>query len=129
MVSLGFPFSSFPPPINNLSSRHLLTASIAAATCAGIAITHNSTKHKHKHPILQNTLQFILTHLPSTPNSHSPLWGCLSLSSDFTVTDSKTGTCFPSAVKDSQNLLGIGVRRKSILGLKDINVYAFGIIL
>ncbi|KAL2942789.1 Fatty-acid-binding protein 1 [Bienertia sinuspersici] len=125
MVSLRFPFSSFPPPINNASSRHLLTASFAVATCAGIAITHSSTTPKH--PILQNTLHLILTHLPSIPNPQSPLWGCLSLSSDFTVTESKTGSCFPGVVKDSQTLLGIGLRRKSIFGLKNVDVYAFGI--
>ncbi|XP_021742094.1 fatty-acid-binding protein 1-like [Chenopodium quinoa] len=137
MGSLRFPFSSFPPPFNPKSSAssatslRLLTAAGAsiAGACAGIAITQNFDKH----PIIQNTLDFLLTHLPFTPNapsSSSPLWGCLSLSSDVTppdVTEPKTGVLFPSIVKDSQTLLGIGLRRKSLFGLKNIDVYAFGL--
>lgn len=41
--------------------------------------------------------------------------------------DSKTGASFPPVIKDSQTLLGIGLRRKSIFGLKNIDVYAFGV--
>ncbi|XP_021733307.1 fatty-acid-binding protein 1-like [Chenopodium quinoa] len=129
MGSLRFPFSSFPPPFNpkpSATSLRLLAAAGAsiAGACAGIAITQNSDKH----PILQNTLDFLLIHLPFTPNA--PFWGCLSLSSDVTppdVTEPKTGVSFPSIVKGSQTLLGIGLRRKSLFGLKNIDVYAFGV--
>ena len=40
--------------------------------------------------------------------------------------ESKTGASFPPVIKDSQALLGIGLRRKSIFGIKNIDVYAFG---
>lgn len=30
-------------------------------------------------------------------------------------------------MKDSQQLLGVGLRKKSVMGLKNINVYAFGV--
>ncbi|XP_010675166.2 fatty-acid-binding protein 1 [Beta vulgaris subsp. vulgaris] len=133
MVSLRFPFfSSFPPPINpnsSASSRRILTAAgvTIAASCAGIAVTHNSEKH----PFLQNTLDFILTHFPnSPPSSSSPFWASLSLSSDIQpppVTESRTGSSFPSLLNASQKLLGIGLRKKSVFGLKNIDVYAFGV--
>ncbi|CAO2833144.1 unnamed protein product [Amaranthus hypochondriacus] len=128
MVSLRFPFSSFPSPNNpnpNFSSRRLVIAAGATivGTFAGISIAH----HSNKHPFLHNTLDFILAHLPSTPNSPSPFWASLSLSSDSSVTESKTGACFPSQLDNSQTLLGIGLRRKSIFGLKNIDVYAFGV--
>lgn len=41
--------------------------------------------------------------------------------------ESKTGASFPPVIEDSQTLLGIGLRRKSIFGLKNIDVYAFGV--
>lgn len=34
---------------------------------------------------------------------------------------------FPAVLKDTQRLLGIGLRKKVILGLKNIDVYAFGV--
>lgn len=43
------------------------------------------------------------------------------------MTESKTGVPFPSILKDTQRLLGIGLRKKSLIGLKNIDVYAFGV--
>ncbi|EOX94748.1 Chalcone-flavanone isomerase family protein isoform 2, partial [Theobroma cacao] len=43
------------------------------------------------------------------------------------VVESKTGVSFPSVLGNSLRLLGIGLRKKSILGLKNIDVYAFGV--
>lgn len=43
------------------------------------------------------------------------------------MVESKTGASFPQVVNGSQTLLGIGLRRKNILGLKKIDVYAFGV--
>ncbi|KNA23529.1 hypothetical protein SOVF_022100 [Spinacia oleracea] len=138
MASLRFPFSSFPPPINpkpnsspTSSFRFLAAAGASVAgACAAITVTQNSDKH----PLLQNTLNFILSHLhftPNAPSTSSPFFcASLSLSSDVTpphVTESKTGASFPSLVRDSQTLLGIGLRSKSLFGLKNINVYAFGV--
>lgn len=39
----------------------------------------------------------------------------------------ETGVSFPAFLEDGRRLLGTGVRRKSIMGLKNIDVYAFGI--
>lgn len=43
------------------------------------------------------------------------------------MTESKTGVSFPEVVNCSQGLLGIGLRRKAVFGLKNIDVYAFGV--
>ena len=69
---------------------------------------------------------------PSVFSSHrsSPLtWGSIALadpSSGSTVVEPKTGFSFPATIGDSMRLLGVGLRRKSVLGLKNIDVYAFG---
>ncbi|KAE9621945.1 hypothetical protein Lal_00032838 [Lupinus albus] len=58
-----------------------------------------------------------------------PLWGSITMAqSSLPPTQSKNGISFPSSIlSDSLNLLGIGFRRKSILGLKSIDIYAFGV--
>lgn len=56
------------------------------------------------------------------------MWGSLSLSQNASpVTEPRTGVSFPSVLRDSQLLLGIGLRRKAVLGLKNIDVYAYGV--
>lgn len=56
------------------------------------------------------------------------MWGSLSLSGNSSpIAEPRTGVSFPSVLRDSQRLLGIGLRRKAVLGLKNIDVYAFGV--
>lgn len=43
------------------------------------------------------------------------------------MVESKTGASFPSVLGDSRRLLGVGLRKKSVLGLKNIDVYAYGV--
>lgn len=127
MVSLRFPFSfsqSSKPPNSNASSstyrRISAVAFAAGAVATGVALSQNPTN-----PFVQNTLKLLLTKLQ--PNYTNPIWGSLSLSSSRPeVTESATGVTFPAVVKDSQQLLGVGLRKKSVMGLKNINVYAFG---
>lgn len=38
-----------------------------------------------------------------------------------------TGVSFPSVLDDTKSLLTVGVRKKSLFGLKNIDVYAFGV--
>uniref|UniRef100_A0A5B7BI39 Putative fatty-acid-binding protein 1 n=1 Tax=Davidia involucrata TaxID=16924 RepID=A0A5B7BI39_DAVIN len=134
MVSLRFPFSfsqTSKPPSNKGPSRSFSATSVAcsafavagAGVAAGIAISSNPAN-----PFLQNALNFFLSNF-SPNNNHSPaLWGSLSLAENLSpVTESKTGVTFPSILKDSQRLLGIGLRKKRVLGLKNIDVYAFGV--
>ena len=134
MVSLHFPFLFSQPPKPNPKLPHtkpsttastFLAASavVATAGAAAIAICQDP-----KDPFLKKALNSLF----SNKSNHCslPLWGSLSLaeksSSSSTVVESKTGVSFPSVLDDSKRLLGIGLRKKSVLGLKNIDVYAFG---
>ncbi|KAH9625169.1 hypothetical protein KSS87_008771 [Heliosperma pusillum] len=132
MVSLRFPFSSWfsphsaTPNFPAKSRRTIFTAAAtAAATTAAVAVTVKTINQKH--PDAENPVfDSILSHFRSSAS-----WASLSLSSGdsstTTMVESKTGVSFPCVIKDSQTLLGIGLRRKCILGLKNIDVYAFGV--
>ncbi|OAY49711.1 fatty-acid-binding protein 1 [Manihot esculenta] len=132
MVSLRFPFLFSQPKrpctiSNATTSRSFSAATVVACSFAagaaafsGIAAAQKITNPKRS--FLQNALDFLL------PNHSSLPWGSLSLAdTSSTVVESKTGMSFPSVVSESQRLLGIGLRRKSVLGLKNIDVYAFGV--
>ncbi|PIA30716.1 hypothetical protein AQUCO_05400074v1 [Aquilegia coerulea] len=140
MVSLRFPFlfsqpSKLPQNPHNgsssSSSRSFSTIAMAGSIAAiagvgigiGVSISHKNTNKKD--PFLQNALDFFLSH----HNSSLPLWGSLSLAdtSSENVVETKTGTSFPTILNDTQRLLGIGLRKKSVFGLKNIDVYAFGV--
>uniref|UniRef100_A0A2N9H0Z1 Chalcone isomerase domain-containing protein n=1 Tax=Fagus sylvatica TaxID=28930 RepID=A0A2N9H0Z1_FAGSY len=132
MVSLRFPFLfSQPPKPNPKLPRTKPTTTIAAtATLVAVAATAGAAAiaiyQDPKDPFLKKALNSLFSN-HSTP----PLWGSLSLaetsSSSSTVVESKTGVSFPSVLDDSKRLLGIGLRKKSVLGLKNIDVYAFGV--
>lgn len=137
MVSFRFPFSFSQPPKpkspnaanSNFSKRSfsdnfavgtVSVSGVGAGIAAGIVLSQISSK-----PFVENPLNFLLSSL--NRNHFSPAWGSLTLAdSSAPVTESRTGMSFPSVLKDSQRLLGTGVRRKAILGLKNIDVYAFG---
>ncbi|KAI3975817.1 hypothetical protein MKX01_017614 [Papaver californicum] len=101
----------------------MAASSIAAVTLGfgigmGVAISHNKKK---------NPFDVFISHLSSSSHP-SPLRGSLSLTSGGeTVTDSKTGFPFPTILNGNRRLLGIGLRRKVLFGLKNIDVYAFGV--
>ncbi|KAI3668167.1 hypothetical protein L6452_43244 [Arctium lappa] len=128
--SLRFPFSFSHPATTRLpygafspatiACSVAVSAAIGAGISAGISISQNSTN-----PSLHNALNSFLSNFSRS----SPPWGSLSLSdsSAAVITESKTGMSFPAVVKDSQGLLGIGLRRKAVFGLKNIDVYAFGV--
>ncbi|KAG6400795.1 hypothetical protein SASPL_137638 [Salvia splendens] len=117
MVSFRFPFSFAPPP-SNASPRHFSVAIAAAAfsiTGATIAISQNPDNS-----LVRTALNCLV--------SNKGLWGSLSLSANSSpVAEPRTGASFPSVIRDSHRLLGIGLRRKAVLGLKNIDVYAFGV--
>ncbi|KAK4281169.1 hypothetical protein QN277_012693 [Acacia crassicarpa] len=130
MVSLRFPFSFSQPsghPHRYRLSRPFSAAKfavVAVATAAGATAAYAFSQNPiSQHPFLHNALNSLL----SSPNS-LPLWGSLSLADiPQPVTEPKTGASFPSVLGDSQKLCGVGIRKKSILGLKNIDVYAFGV--
>ncbi|CAF2049252.1 BnaA09g55750D [Brassica napus] len=118
MASFRFPFSFSqpsvpkPPPSTSSSSRLSVSAVAVTVTFGGAAIAASRNQ--------------------SVFSSHrsSPLpWGSIALadsSSGSVVVEPKTGFSFPATIGDSMRLLGVGLRRKSVLGLKNIDVYAFG---
>ncbi|XP_019188416.1 PREDICTED: fatty-acid-binding protein 1 [Ipomoea nil] len=125
MASLGFPFlfSQPPsqPPTGSSRPHYLSAAACAAAVAAGGVIAISPITHNHP-------LNILLSNFSPSKNNSSPLWGSLSLSDGSApATESRTGISFPSVLKGSQRLLGIGLRKKAILGLKNIDVYAFGV--
>ena len=132
MVSLRFPFSfSQSRPPNSPATSRFRTATVCSAAvaagvgaiAAGVSLSQNNTS-----PFVQNTLEFLINKF--TLNYNDPIWGSLSLAAaKADITESKTGVSFPAVLKDSQQLLGVGLRKKSVMGLKSINVYAFGTLL
>ncbi|KAM1057929.1 hypothetical protein ACFX15_030490 [Malus domestica] len=128
MVSFRFPFSFSQPPKRtpthsfSTTSRPFyaaaaVTVASGVAVVAGAAASHSSTQ-----PFLQNALNSFFA------NRSLPLWGSLSLTdAPSSVVDSKTGASFPSVLAESRRLLGIGLRRKRVMGLKNIDVYSFGV--
>ncbi|PON84200.1 Chalcone isomerase [Trema orientale] len=137
MVSLRFPFSFSQParqtqtpsatsrPYNAVAAALTVAsaaAAAAAAAVAGVAVFSKDSTNP-KHPFLEEALNFFFANRTTVP-----LLGSLSLAgSSDPVVDSRTGVSFPSVLADSRRLLGIGLRRKTILGLKNIDVYAFGV--
>ncbi|KAJ4846432.1 hypothetical protein Tsubulata_032245 [Turnera subulata] len=131
MVSLNFPFS-FPQPnhrpksIPNDTKSHPFSgiAAMAGAVASGVAAFAGISPTQNRKGFLHEGLNWVIPgHPPSLP------WCSVSLANDSSgsVADPKSGVSFPAVVSESQKLLGIGVRRKNILGLKSIDVYAFGV--
>ncbi|KAG4913158.1 hypothetical protein AAZX31_19G142800 [Glycine max] len=115
---LRFPFS-FPQPRRPQFPRPFtaFAAAVAGASAAVVAVSSSDRS------FLRNALNSFFS-----SDLSMPLWGSLSLAdSGVSVVESKTGTSFPSVLDSSQKLCGIGLRKKSILGLKNIDVYAFGV--
>ncbi|XP_043697823.1 fatty-acid-binding protein 1 [Telopea speciosissima] len=131
MGSLRFPFWFSQPskrPHSSLDSSSPSSFSAAAAFGVGIglglSITHKFTNQRD--PLLQSALNSIFSNFRS--NCSSPMWGSLSLADNSSAAmEPRTGASFPSILNDTRRLLGIGLRKKSVLGLKNIDVYAFGV--
>ncbi|CAH2062995.1 unnamed protein product [Thlaspi arvense] len=125
MVSFRFPFSfsqpSVPKPPRATSSSRFSVSAVAVtvtvgAAAAGAAI---AASQNPRHPILG--------WISSQRSSLLP-WGSITLAdaSSESIVEPKTGFSFPATIGDSQRLLGVGLRKKSLLGLKNIDIYAFG---
>ncbi|KAL0866782.1 hypothetical protein Bca101_045900 [Brassica carinata] len=125
MVSFRFPFSFSQPPLpkppraTSSSSRFSVSA-VAVTVTVGVAAAVAASRNP-RHPILDWVF--------SSHRSSLLPWGSMTLadSSSESVAEPKTGFSFPAIIGDSRRLLGVGLRKKSVLGLKNIDVYAFGI--
>ncbi|KAL9685230.1 hypothetical protein QQ045_022678 [Rhodiola kirilowii] len=118
MVSLRFPFSfSQPSPKPPNSKSHFASRCITAVCVAAVggAIAVSATTRES---ILQSAL---------APGLNICGWVSLSLADGVaSEVKSKAGASFPAILGDSKRLLGVGLRRKNVFGLKNIDVYAFG---
>ncbi|WVZ66416.1 hypothetical protein U9M48_015635 [Paspalum notatum var. saurae] len=116
MVSLRFPTAAVPRiPPNKAPNGAAIAATLAAAAAAAAAsltLTAKATGRPVPHPA------------PS-----APLWASLSLAdgSGPSSVEPRTGASFPTEAATGRHLLGVGLRKTSILGLKSIDVYAFGV--
>lgn len=129
MVSLRFPFSfsGSPNPLPNpnrspRSSRRFSPAiAFAAAAAFGVGMSFAVGRK------LSTNQTDGSAEKPS--RSEAPVWASLSLTGApaETAVEPRTGVAFPAVLDGSRRLLGVGLRRKNILGLKNIDVYAFGI--
>ncbi|KAI3829682.1 hypothetical protein L1987_03810 [Smallanthus sonchifolius] len=125
MPSLRFPFSFSQPANTRFPSGATIACSVAVSAAVGAGISAGISISQNSNSSLHNALNSFISNFSRS----SPLWGSLSLSDgpNAVVTESKTGVSFPAVLKDSQGLLGIGLRRKAVFGLKNIDVYAFGV--
>lgn len=120
MVSLRFPDWFWQPQSQRVPPRYprpfpSFSAALGVTAGAAAAFAAVSTSR-------ENALKFLFS-----SDRSLPLWGSLSLADNSVpAVESKTGASFPSVLEGSQKLCGIGLRKKSILGLKNIDVYAFG---
>ncbi|KAF3332992.1 fatty-acid-binding protein 1 isoform X2 [Carex littledalei] len=114
--SLGLGFPEFPGLPNfsfrgSSSSPLLATAALAAASALGLSLAFSS-----------------FTHFVHQDNVSHIGWASLSLANaSCSPVERKTGEVFPEEVDGGRRLLGVGVRRANVLGLKSIDVYAFGV--
>uniref|UniRef100_A0A804MS19 Chalcone-flavonone isomerase family protein n=1 Tax=Zea mays TaxID=4577 RepID=A0A804MS19_MAIZE len=116
MVSLRFPTAAIPrlPPSQApngvaIAATVAAAAAAAAAVAASLTLTGKSTGRPVPHP--------------------APLWASLSLADAAAPSsvEPRTGATFPTEAAVGRRLLGIGLRKTSVLGLKSIDVYAFGV--
>lgn len=126
--------SFFPKPLN-FSTHHQFWKKLAVG--ASVVVAVGGTALVGAHLIRPKCGLFASL---SDPLSHSRSWiqplnnsalsslACLSAQSPTFFTEPKTGLSFPTTIDEGeQQLAGTGLRKKSILGLKNITVYAFGV--
>ncbi|WOL10184.1 fatty-acid-binding protein 1 [Canna indica] len=122
MGSLRFTFSLPPTPPHGPkpSSAFRLASGLAAAIGARIGLAVGVSLESAAGPAEPRQRPWIHA---------SPIWASLSLADTSTETslEPSTGASFLTALEGGQRLTGIGLRQASILGLKSINVYAFGV--
>lgn len=120
MAFMRFPFSFSPLQPPKFPRPFTAFAVAAAAVGASAAVVAVSSSDRSS---LWNAMSSVVSSQYS-----SALWGSLSLEDNGVhVLERKTGVSFPSALGPSLKLCGIGLRKKSVFGLKNIDVYAFGV--
>ncbi|XP_039796593.1 fatty-acid-binding protein 1-like [Panicum virgatum] len=116
MVSLRFTTAAVPrlPPKPGPNGA-AIAATLAAAAAAAASLTLTAKSAGRPVPL---------------PSPSAPLWASLSLADGAAAPGSvepRTGAAFPTEAAAGRRLLGVGLRKTSVLGLKSIDVYAFGV--
>ncbi|CAN6168502.1 unnamed protein product [Urochloa humidicola] len=118
MVSLRFPTAAIPrlPPTPGPNGA-AIAATLAAAAAAAVAAASLTLTAKSAGPPVPH------------PAPSAPLWASLSLADGAAPgsVEPRTGVAFPTEASAGRRLLGVGLRKTSVLGLKSIDVYAFGV--
>lgn len=116
VMALRFPFSfpHQPPNQPNKPSghRHFPLVAAAASIGLGVGLSLYLKSSNQPGPVRQNPWAFASLSLADGASA--------------TSVEPKTGVSFPSVLDGTRRLLGVGVRKKSVFGLKNIDVYAFG---
>ena len=116
MVSLRFPTAAVPrlPPKPGPNGAAIAATLAAAAAAAAASLSLTLTAKSAGRPV-------------PLPSPSAPLWASLSLADGAAPgsVEPRTGAAFPTEAA-GRRLLGVGLRRTSVLGLKSIDVYAFG---
>ncbi|CAN6205807.1 unnamed protein product [Urochloa humidicola] len=118
MVSLRFPTAAVPrlPPVPGPNGAAIAATLAAAAAAAVAAASLTFTAKSAGRPVPH-------------PAPSAPLWASLSLANGAASgsVEPRTGVAFPTETSAGRHLLGVGLRKTSVLGLKSIDVYAFGV--
>ncbi|KAJ3674637.1 hypothetical protein LUZ60_005253 [Juncus effusus] len=112
-VWLGFPFWNLPRfSFSSSSARRAATiAALAAGSAAALAVAFSSDSPEQNSG---SRIPFASLSLDDSISSDS-------------AAEVKNGTGFPTVVDGGRRLLGVGMRRSNVLGLKSIDVYSFGV--
>lgn len=122
MGSLRFPFSlpQLPNPSRWPKPSSFLLVAAAATAGAGVGFAVNVCRRSAADPSEPYRRPFVRP---------TPIWASVSLvdapPADTSVEPS-TGASFPTSLDGGRRLTGIGLRKTIVLGIKSINVYAFG---
>ncbi|KAF8664534.1 hypothetical protein HU200_054715 [Digitaria exilis] len=118
MVSIRFPAAAVPrlPPTQAPNGAAIAATLAAAAAAAAAVASLTFTAKSAGGPVPR-------------PSPSAPLWASLSLADGAAPgsVEPRTGVTFPTEASAGRSLLGVGLRKTSVLGLKSIDVYAFGV--
>ncbi|KAL2644004.1 hypothetical protein R1flu_011591 [Riccia fluitans] len=133
--SFGFGGGSVPHKSQTFTkqlARDWRAVGVGAASAAGLVLALSGSKsgaihQKNAAADIRDNVMEKLQGFPSHPLWRNSLIASLSLSNVEELVEPKTGVVFPASSPDGQQLTGVGLRKKSILGLKNITVYAYGV--
>ncbi|KAL3697130.1 hypothetical protein R1sor_011206 [Riccia sorocarpa] len=132
-ISGSFGFGGSVPHVTQTLTKHLAqhwrAVGVGAASAVGLGLTLSWSKSDQKNATAafgDNVMEKLQGFQSRSLWSNS-LIASLSLGNLEDLVEPKTGVVFPTASPDGQRLTGVGLRKKSIFGLKNITVYTYGV--